>query len=148
MQTNFYSSVPATRSNPLVRTTRNVHRKKPLVKEKLNGRWCNERGSSMDLRVDTNGFITGSYSTGVGLPHPGECFCVTGQAKDTLLNFSVNFERYESLAIWAGRYLVENEIELIETKWLLQANHGLAPAPESFWSSVITGIDVFQRNKP
>ena len=117
----------------------------PLVTVNFDGTWKNELHSEMDLEVDDDGFIVGTYRTGVGMPGPAEEFDLAGFASGDLLSFTVNFGKYGSLTSWAGQYAVENGKERIQTMWLLAKNVQDDTEVKSLWGTTLIGADRFSR---
>ena len=111
----------------------------------LNGRWKNGLGSEMTLVVASNGAVTGTYRTGVGVPSTAEEFPLTGYVERDLLAFVVNFGYYGSLAGWVGQHTVADGKERIETLWHLARDVPEADEPSALWAGILAGANLFER---
>ncbi len=114
----------------------------------LAGTWYNELGSKLDLEVDDDGQLTGSYETGVSAKGCAEGqYEVAGRTDGETLGFVVNWKNAkadcESTTSWAGHYRPGDEgaEESLAMFWLLAESAG--PAEE--WESMMVGKDVFVR---
>ena len=81
----------------------------------LAGRWRNQHGSEMQLRVGPGGRLTGTYHTAVGAPSPKQEFELAGFACGDLVVFTVNFGRFGSLTAWTGQHTVADGVERTRT---------------------------------
>jgi len=63
----------------------------------FSGHWRNQRGSSIELAVDDQGHLSGTFRTAVGMPSPEETFPLCGFVQGDLIAFSVNFGLHESV---------------------------------------------------
>ena len=111
----------------------------------FNGRWVNELGSEMDLKVSKTGEVDGVYTTAVGAPGKQEHFDLRGFAAGDLLSFTVNFGEYSSLTSWVGQHTDEGQGAVIKTIWILAKNIEDQNEPGQLWGSVLTGYDNFTR---
>ena len=111
----------------------------------LSGHWRNGLGSEMTLVVASDGAVSGTYRTGVGLPSPAEDFPLRGYAERDLVAFVVNFGRYGSLAGWVGQHTVAGGKERIETLWHLARDVPEADEPAGLWAGILAGANLFER---
>ena len=85
----------------------------------LSGRWRNQHGSEMQIRVGPGGRLAGSYHTAVGAPSPKQEFELVGFACGDLVVFTVDFGRFGSLTAWTGQHSAADGVERIHTLWHL-----------------------------
>lgn len=111
----------------------------------LSGRWRNQHGSEMQLRVAPGGRLVGTYHTAVGAPSPKQEFELAGFACGDLVAFTVNFGRYGSLTAWTGQHTLVDGAERIHTLWHLAKNIPDADEPRALWAGVLAGADTFER---
>jgi hypothetical protein len=111
----------------------------------LSGRWKNQHGSEMQLRVGPGGRLTGTYHTAVGDPSPKQEFELVGFARGDLVAFTVDFGRFGSLTAWAGQHTRSEGTERIHTLWHLAKNIPDADEPRALWAGVLAGADTFER---
>ncbi len=108
----------------------------------LGGRWRNDLGSELELH-DTDGFLSGRYTSAVGEarrsePLIGFCTPPSGAAI-VVLAFVVRWPGTGSVTSWTARY--DGERDSLEAAWLLEA----ASPSEAAWRSMQLGHDVFRR---
>jgi hypothetical protein len=115
------------------------------AKADFAGRWKNQRGSWVELVVDDQGRLRGTFHTAVGVPLPEEGFPLCGFALGDLVAFSVSFGLHESVTAWAGQHTIVAGRERIETLWHLARNIADEDEPRALWSAVLAGSDVFER---
>ena len=111
----------------------------------LAGRWRNQHGSEMQLRVGPGGRLTGTYHTAVGAPSPKQEFELAGFACGDLVVFTVNFGRFGSLTAWTGQHTVAEGVERIHTLWHLAKNIPHEDEARAPWAGVLAGADTFER---
>ena len=109
------------------------------------GRWKNQHGSEMQLRVGPGGRLIGTYHTAVGAPSPKQEFELTGFTCGDLVAFTVNFGRFGSLTAWTGQHTLADGAERIQTLWHLAKNIPAADEPRALWAGVLAGADTFER---
>jgi hypothetical protein len=111
----------------------------------VSGRWFNQHGSVMDLEVDAAGRIRGSFRSGVGCPDPEETFEVLGFVAGSLIGFTVNFGRYDSITSWAGHCGTEEGQEKIYALWHMSVGIPGGGGPDRLWEAIWSGADTFLR---
>ena len=111
----------------------------------FSGRWRNQHGSEMQLRVGPGGRLTGTYHTAVGAPSPKQEFELAGFACGDLVAFTVNFGRFGSLTAWTGQHTLAEGAERIHTLWHLAKNIPDADESGALWAGVLAGADTFER---
>lgn len=118
----------------------------------LAGKWYNELGSRMVLRV-AKGAISGTYTSAVGPDGvKGVPFPLTGRLDTsvkpdksqppTAVGFVVIWTRFGSVTTWSGQFVEHGAVIL--TTWLLTETVGEGQG----WQSTEVGQDVFTRTQP
>jgi hypothetical protein len=110
----------------------------------LSGKWHNQHGSEVDLIVSENGRVAGKFYSGTGLAK-GEACELNGFATRTLIAFTVDFSRYDSLTSWAGHLVAERDTVVIHATWNMSVASFKANDPEILWKGTWTGSDTFRR---
>jgi len=108
------------------------------------GEWANERGSSVTF-VETDGLLSGYYSTQLGNPNPESRFPLTGFVEGDQLTFTVNFKGYGSMTSWTGQLTEDSGGPYIRTLWNLTRDVPDDREDEDMWSSITSGASEFQR---
>ncbi|MEW6267778.1 MAG: avidin/streptavidin family protein [Thermodesulfobacteriota bacterium] len=115
----------------------------------FSGKWFNQHGSMMDLRIDASGRVTGIYRTGVGTPKPSAQFDLVGFVAEDVIAFSVNFGTHGTLTSWVGQHTEDERGNAeIRTLWHLARNVPDADEPAKLWGGVWSGCDTFRRTEP
>jgi hypothetical protein len=110
----------------------------------FGGKWHNQNGSELELRVGADGRVTGSFRSGVGsVPHD-RSFPLTGWHSGDLIAFCVRFDG-AGLAAWSGQHTVSGGLEKLETLWHLAQDIPPESEPRWLWSAIRTGADHFVR---
>jgi hypothetical protein len=113
----------------------------------INGRWYNQHGSELDVTLDADGRLHGTFRSGVGFPQAEEEFAVVGFASGELLSFVVSFSRYDSITSWTGHFGERDGTETIYALWHMTV--GLPPGHEQqLWQGIWSGADTFVRARP
>lgn len=113
----------------------------------MNGRWYNQHGSELDVIVEEDGRIRGTFRSGVGFPRAEEAFEVVGFAAGELVSFVVSFSRYDSITSWTGHFGERDGTETIYALWHMTV--GLPPGHEQqLWQGIWSGADTFVRDRP
>lgn len=109
------------------------------------GRWRNRLGSTMELTIDDNHRIDGTFHTAVGFVSPSASFHVVGFVEGDALCFCVDFGRRGSVASWSGHHVTDEHGERLVTLWHLaqpvQTPHGEADLVRA----MMAGGDEFTR---
>jgi Avidin family len=114
----------------------------------LSGRWYNQHGSELQVQVDNEGRIDGSFRSGVGFPEAEEAFPVAGFAQGDLFGSTVSFGKYDSVTSWTGHCGIEGGEEVLSSLWHMSV--GLVPGGAGegqLWKGVWAGADVFRRGR-
>ena len=119
-------------------------------KTTLEGKWCNQLGSYMELSVNGSD-VTGKYVTAVGRadgPYDIRGRRVINEDGSQVVGFVVAWqnEKYgnsHSVATWCGQLQIIDGQEMITTLWLLTRQK----QPKDNWESVNINKDVFTRCK-
>jgi avidin family protein len=109
----------------------------------FSGRWKNELGSILDIRV-RDGVITGTYVSAVsagGGPTPP--FPVTGTVTEDLLVFTVNWGGL--ITTWCGHHVDADGSAQILTLWYLVKAVPDETNPANQWKMIEAGADSFMR---
>lgn len=113
----------------------------------FSGKWKNQRGSTMDIKMAKGGAISGTYTSYVGSntalkPITGS---VVGHARGDQIVFYVDWVPY-SMTNWTGQLLTARDgKEILETVWTNTYNIEAAKEPSDGWSATRTGGDSFTR---
>jgi hypothetical protein len=120
----------------------------PHARERVDvsGRWKNQYGSEMELRMGPGDRLTGTYHTAVGAPSPRQEFELVGFACGDLIAFTVDFGRFGSLTAWAGQHTRTDGVERIHTLWHLAKKLPEAEESRALWAGVLAGADTFERS--
>ena len=113
----------------------------------LAGKWYNQHGSELDLRVGSDGQLTGTLRSGVGFPDPSEEFKVAGFVSGGLVGFTVSFPRYDSLTCWTGHCGTEDGRETIYALWHMSVGLPGSPHADRLWEGIWSGADTFLRER-
>jgi hypothetical protein len=125
-----------------------VHFKTPIVKPSpfdFGGRWVNELGSYMDLKVDGS-VVTGHYVSMVTENGPGPTppFDIYGSVSGDLINFNVNWGA--EITAWIGHGVIyAGGNASILTLWQIVHTISDEEDPENQWKTVSAGADEFRR---
>jgi hypothetical protein len=117
----------------------------PRRKSAIEGRWRNQLGSVMEITVDDDHRIEGSFQTGVGAMEPTTHFHVTGFAEGEALTFCVDFGRLGSVAAWSGHHVNDGDGERLITLWHLAQRVREPHGEVDTWRAISTGSDEFTR---
>jgi avidin family protein len=113
----------------------------------FSGAWQNQHASVMQLSVEADGRVTGTFATGVGCPTPAEHFPVVGFVCGDLITFAVSFGTHRSMTAWVGQHTVEGGVERIDTLWHMVVDIEDAEEAAWLWSGVRSGADTFVRER-
>jgi len=108
------------------------------------GRWKNQMGSEMDLKVSGND-VTGTYtsaSSAGGGPITGT---LKGYVAGDLISFIVLWPG-GSMTAWTGQLVDDEDVPRIKTLWHLVTDIPDAQEPTRLWTSTFAGADEFTRN--
>jgi hypothetical protein len=112
--------------------------------EVVRGRWRNQLGSELDLRVDLAGELSGEYRTVTGAV-AGQTFRVRGSCDPRpndlplAIGFVVDWRQVHGATAWVGHYFPEEDV--IRVTWLMATETD----SENDWRSTVIGHDVFRR---
>ena len=113
----------------------------------FSGKWMNQRGSTMELKQDAQGNLTGDYTTIVGSTGNPFTKPLAGKARGDQLVFYVDWAPY-SMATWAGQLVTERGgKEVLDTVWINNGPIDEANEPNDGWSAARVGGDRFTRTK-
>lgn len=106
----------------------------------LHGRWCNQRTSHLELRVDAQGRLTGRFEPAGPLQGGHELTGLCNACGDggATIGFVVAWPEAGSVTVWSGRY--DAGADTITTTWLLAG-----PGEAEDWRATTIGHDVFRR---
>jgi hypothetical protein len=120
-------------------------RSRATEKVDFSGAWRNQRGSSLELRVDERGLVGGTFRTAVGVPTSQEHFPVCGFVQGDLIAFTVSFAPHDSVTAWVGQHTVIRGRERIETLWHLAKDIPDEEEERGLWAGILAGADAFER---
>ena len=94
----------------------------------------------MHIKVAKDGYISGTYKSGVGTSHEEEyplygAYDICGRA----LGWAVSYQAYDSTAAWSGQAFEQKGETCIHTTWLLTEKTEY----DEIWQSTKIGEDVF-----
>jgi Avidin family len=113
----------------------------------FSGHWVNELHSSMELTIDGNS-VSGTYTSKVssnenGGPVSGP---VIGYVAGDVIAFSVLWPgSTASITSWVGQIVTENGDQTLNALWHLIVNVPNAEDPNSIWTTIHAGADIFRR---
>lgn len=111
----------------------------------MNGKWRNRMGSVMELVVSQDDRVTGTFKSGVGTPHPGSGYNITGYAVGNALTFCVDFRPHGSVAAWTGHHIQDGHGERLVTLWHLAQPIDTPRSDSDIWQGVLAGANEFER---
>ena len=111
----------------------------------VSGRWRNRLGSTIDLTVEDDHHLHGTYHTGVGVPDTATGFHVVGFAEGDAVAFCVDFGRRGSVASWSGHHLSDEHGERLVTLWHLAQPVRDPHTDADVWRALMAGSDEFLR---
>lgn len=107
------------------------------------GRWKNQYGSSMELRVSGQ-TLTGTYQSAVSSSGNAITGNLVGFINGDLITFSVNWPT-AAITSWVGQVIKDGGNDVIVTLWHMTVNVSDASEPTGMWQSVYSGTDSFRR---
>lgn len=115
-----------------------------IMQHDVNGVWYNQHGSRVALQI-SEGAITGSFASSVGLEKPGTEAKVVGFVSGNLICFIANFAQYGSLTAWAGHITGAGDESVLTLQWHMTVALPGKEDPNELWRGVWAGSDVFRR---
>jgi Avidin family len=104
----------------------------------FTGTWTNQLGSVMQLTLDADDTLTGSYTSAVG---DTTTYPLTGQADADAVVFTVSFAASGSITAWAGHY--DPRTEHLEMLWNLVTQRD---SNDALWHATFAGFDIFTQS--
>ncbi|MCC6527459.1 MAG: hypothetical protein IT373_32730 [Polyangiaceae bacterium] len=114
----------------------------------LQGTWYNQHGSSLVLRNEGNGRLSGTFEPHVGFAEPGTSYPVTGFATGAVVGFVVAFPGHRTVTTWVGHATTLGAELRLETLWHMAAEFPPARKPDELWKGTWAGADTFTRERP
>ena len=112
--------------------------------QRLSGRWFNQLGSCLDVIVDGDGRLTGTFLSLVGGEDAEHAvagfFAPDSDGPDGTVGFAVSWHSAHSVTVWSGHY--RHSDDAIFTTWLLSE----ASSSRVEWRSTSVGHDEFRRS--
>ncbi len=115
----------------------------------LGGTWYSEHGSRLDLTIQRNGTIEGTYQPALG-GAPGR-FRLVGMVDSAAHNGSLSFGfvvswnnehiNQHSTSVWSGQLQEIDGEEVLVATWLLTRE----TSPCDDWAATMVGSDMFYR---
>ena len=110
----------------------------------FGGNWRNELGSYMELTIDSNNCLSGTYCSAVSnTDGPAPSAELRGTIAGDLISFSVNWGN--SIAAWTGHGVFEKGQPQILTLWQLVVSVPDETNARTQWETVFAGADTFYR---
>jgi hypothetical protein len=111
----------------------------------FSGHWVNELKSSMDLRIN-GGSVSGTYTSKVSIGGGEISGPIIGYVVGDVIAFSVLWPApTASITSWVGQIIAENGSQKLDTLWHLIVNVPNAQDPNSIWTTIHAGADIFHR---
>lgn len=113
--------------------------------ELVSGRWTNEYGSVVDIKVDGDR-IDGTYTSAVGSKRHELTGPITGFARGDTVTFSVLWPAHmRSLTTWVGQVVDSGGgTPVLKTLWYLIVDVPDADEPTGLWTAIHAGADEFR----
>jgi hypothetical protein len=118
----------------------------------LRGSWVNQNNSVLWIDQQSEGQISGRFSSQKGRAAKGVEYAVRGCVNGELASFAVNFRdgdaNLSAITSFSGRYVRGADgTERLHTMWILarQYEDEAKSKPTQAWNSFITNSDVFER---
>lgn len=120
----------------------------------LRGSWINQNNSVLWVDEQSNGWISGRFTSQKGRAAKGVVYVVRGCVNGELASFAVNFRNdgsnLSAITSFSGRYARGADgVERLHTLWTLsrQFEDEAKAKPTQAWNSFITNSDVFERRQ-
>lgn len=123
-----------------VRTNQKQNRKNQL----FAGKWYNRHNSEIDLCVEDDGYISGTFTTMT--KGKAEVFTLTGFVSNDVIAFCVAFRKYGSVTSWTGQLACVSDGEQnysIQALWHMALDLGERQDTD-LWRGTLSGFDVFK----
>ncbi len=118
----------------------------------LRGSWVNQNSSVLWIDEQSEGHISGRFSSQKGRAAKGVSYGLRGCVNGELASFAVNFRdgaaNLSAITSFSGRYVrAADGTERLHTVWILsrQYEDEAKSKPTQAWNSFITNSDVFER---
>lgn len=111
----------------------------------LAGRWRNRLGSTMEITVDSDHHVHGTFHLNGGGAGPASTFRIVGFAEGDALSFCVDFGNRGSVAAWSGHHLADSDGERLVTLWHLARPVRDPHTEADVWAALLAGGDHFER---
>jgi hypothetical protein len=109
----------------------------------FSGTWTNELKSTMTVKQQSNGSLSGTYlsavSGGNGGTTPGD---LLGYVDGNLISFVVHWREFQAITAWVGQLVPQSSPAEISALW--QMTKAVDPGEE--WASINAGADTFTRS--
>jgi len=115
--------------------------------QRFAGKWHNQHNSEIDLCIDDDGSVSGTFTTTIKGSGKRESFPLRGFASNDVIAFSVGFPRYGSVTSWSGQIAnIAEDGELkntLQTLWHMALDLG-DKADTDLWRGTLSGSDIFR----
>ena len=118
----------------------------------LGGRWANQNGSILDLSVEGQSRLSGTFSSRKGRAAADRTYPVIGVSNGELVTFCVTFDdgadNLHSITSFSGRLVRDRDgIDRLHTLWVLarQFEDETRTKPTQAWNSFLVNTDIFER---
>lgn len=113
----------------------------------LSGKWHNQHNSEIDLCIEDDGYVSGTFTTKIEGKDSPEVFSLTGFASNDVLAFCVAFRKYGSVTSWTGQLASVSEGAAnctIQALWHMALDLG-GRADVDLWRGTLSGFDVYKK---
>ncbi len=118
----------------------------------LRGSWINQNKSVLWIDEQSDGWISGRFTSKKGRAAKGVEYRVQGCVNGELASFAVSFrdgdENLAAITSFSGRYVrAVDGVERLHTLWILarQYEDEAKSKPTQPWNSFLTNSDVFEK---
>lgn len=114
----------------------------------LTGKWHNQHNSEIEMKIDDQGYVFGTFSTYIKSSKKRASFPMSGYASNNLIAFSVGFPNYGSVTSWTGQLIKEpgESKASIHTLWHMALDLGDSAVGEP-WRGTLSGADLFVKGE-
>jgi Avidin family len=130
---------------PVAETPTSVEGQDTSAADSFPGKWKNQRDSTIELKVDGKGAVTGTYTTIVGTTGKPFTKPLAGKVRGDQIVFYVDWDPY-SMAAWVGQILTDSSgNKALDTVWLNGKDIDEKSEPNDGWSHVRVNGDRFTK---
>lgn len=109
----------------------------------FSGTWTNELKSTMTVKQQSNGSLSGIYVSAVSGGNGGTTTGdLLGYVDGNLISFVVHWRDFQAITAWVGQLVPQSSPAEISTLW--QMTKAVGQGEE--WASINAGADMFTRS--